>query len=140
MKKAKPSSPEISRRMKALKKAGTSIELAVGRVLRDSGAHYRKNVKGLPGRPDFANKSRKWAVFVNGCFWHHHTGCARATTPKSNRDFWEEKFAANRSRDARAVKRLREAGYTVGLIWECQRSDITKRLGQILESRRVHRR
>lgn len=140
MKRAKPSSPEISRRMKVLKKAGTSIELEVGRVLRDNGARYRKNVKGLPGCPDFANRSRKWAVFVNGCFWHHHTSCPRATIPKSNRDFWEQKFAANRSRDARAVKNLRAAGYTVRLIWECQRSDIARRLDQIFEPRRVHRR
>jgi DNA mismatch endonuclease Vsr len=139
MKKAKASSPEISERMKSLKKSGTSIELEVGKILWANGLRYRKNVKGLPGRPDFANKNGQWAIFVNGCFWHHHTGCVRATIPKSNRDFWEEKFAANRARDAHAIRKLRKAGYLVKTIWECERSNLIDRLRQILESRRVHR-
>jgi DNA mismatch endonuclease (patch repair protein) len=139
MKKAKASSPEISRRMKSLKKSGTSIELEVGQILWANGVRYRKNVRGLPGRPDFANKGRRWAIFVNGCFWHHHTNCVRATIPKSNRSFWEEKFAANRTRDAHAIKKLRTAGYLVKTVWECERPKIADRLRQILEPRRVHR-
>lgn len=139
MKKAKVSSPEISRRMKALKKSGTAIELEVGKILWATGIRYRKNVKSLPGRPDFANKARRWAIFVNGCFWHHHSRCTRATIPKSNRDFWQQKFAANRMRDARAVKKLRNAGYIVKIIWECDQQKIAERLGQILEPSCIHR-
>lgn len=71
-----------------------------------------------------ANKRRKTAVFVNGCFWHHHTGCQRATTPKHNRQFWLEKFLANRSRDSKSIRALRATGYKVLLIWECETLDM----------------
>lgn len=137
MKRARASSPEISQRMKLLKKAGTGIECEVGRVLWTHGLRYRKNVKGLPGRPDFANRHRKWAIFVNGCFWHHHTGCRRATIPKANREFWLDKFARNRRRDAKAIWDLRRKGFRVVVIWECQRSTGAARLDKILEPRGV---
>src|SRR5688572_18971517 len=120
MKRARASSPEISHRMKQLKRAGTAIELRVGEALRQRGIGYRKDVAGLPGRPDFANRSKKWAIFVNGCFWHHHTACRRATIPKANREFWRTKFSDNRKRDARAITALRRAGFRVILIWECE--------------------
>jgi len=82
--------------MGRVRQKDTRPEQAVAAALRSCGAAYRKNVRGLPGSPDFADRSRKWAVFVHGCFWHRHTGCRRATTPKANRDFWLEKFQANR--------------------------------------------
>ena len=138
MKRVRASSPQISQRMKLLKKSDTSIELAVGAALRARGVAYRKNVAGLAGRPDFANRSKRWAIFVNGCFWHHHSGCSRASTPKANRAFWLTKFGANRKRDARAIRTLRASGFRVGLIWECQRSDIEAKLCQIFEPRRVY--
>jgi DNA mismatch endonuclease, patch repair protein len=76
-------------------------------------------------------------VFVNGCFWHRHTGCSRATVPKANRAFWVEKFAANRARDARAVRALRRAGFRVAIIWECEVDRAESRLLQVLEARGV---
>ncbi len=90
--------------MGRVRQRDTRPEQAVALALRSLGIAYRKNVRGLPGSPDFANKSGKWAVFVHGCFWHRHTGCRRATTPKANREFWLTKFAANRTRDARAIR------------------------------------
>lgn len=123
--------------MAAVRQKGTTIEIFVGAVLRDLGLFYRKNVRKLPGSPDFANQSGRWAVFVNGCFWHHHTGCRKATVPRVNHEFWTTKFRANRRRDALAVTRLRTMGYKVTIIWECERGHIPARLGKILETRRV---
>lgn len=140
MTRPRASSPEISQRMKQLKRSGTRIEREIGRQLWAGGVRYRKNVSGLPGRPDFANQSHRWAVFVNGCFWHHHTGCRRATIPKSNREFWINKFQSNRSRDAKAVCALRQKGYCVILIWECERSRAVRKLSKIFETSRVNRR
>lgn len=139
MNRVRASSPEISLRMKNLRKTGTNIERDVAMRLSQLGARYRKNVKSLPGSPDFANKSRKWAIFVNGCFWHHHTGCRRATTPKANREFWTDKFARNRKRDAKAIRELRRMGFRVAIIWECARTE-AGRLNQILESGRINSR
>lgn len=123
--------------MSGIRQKGTKVELTVGAVLRELALHYRKNVKQLPGSPDFANRSRRWAVFVNGCFWHHHTGCRKATVPKSNRDFWTAKFHENRRRDARAIMRLRSQGYKVVVIWECEMHMIRARLDKIFEASRV---
>ncbi|WP_380784987.1 very short patch repair endonuclease [Sphingomonas sp. R86521] len=126
-----------SRRMAGQRQKGTKIEETVGTVLRHEGLRYRRNVRSLPGSPDFANKSRCWAIFVNGCFWHHHTNCRKATIPKTNTDFWTTKFAANRDRDARAVRALRRRGYAVVMIWECEKDRIVERLAKILEPRGV---
>lgn len=123
-----------SARMAGIRQKGTNIELAVGTALRSLGARYRKNVKNLPGSPDFANRSRRWAVFVNGCFWHHHKGCRRATVPKSNREFWLGKFHDNRRRDARAIDELRRRGFRVALIWECEADAIAAKLGKVFET------
>lgn len=131
------SSPDRSRLLGKVRQAGTAAELRVGRILRKLGHAYRKNVRKLPGSPDFANRAAGWAVFVNGCFWHRHTGCRRATTPKANREFWLAKFARNRQRDAAAVKALRAAGFRVVIVWECRLDAAEARLSKVLEPRRV---
>jgi DNA mismatch endonuclease, patch repair protein len=105
--------------MKRVRQSRTSAEDAVAEALCAAGLSYRRNVRSLPGAPDFANKSRGWAIFVNGCFWHHHR-CSRGTTPTRNRAFWQEKFAANRKRDARKARALRALGFKVLVIWECE--------------------
>jgi DNA mismatch endonuclease (patch repair protein) len=135
-----PADPRRSALFARVRQKGTAPELAVAAALRSLGASYRLNVKSLPGSPDFANRKRKWAVFVHGCYWHHHTGCRRATVPKTNEAFWRGKFAANRTRDARAIRALRRAGIRVALVWECETAEaepVTARLAQILEPRGV---
>lgn len=109
--------------MANVRQSNTYAEEAVGKALRKKGVSYRRNVRTLPGSPDFGNKSRRWALFVNGCFWHHHRNCRRATVPHSNAAFWIEKFRQNRSRDARKIRALRELGFRVAIIWECQLRD-----------------
>jgi DNA mismatch endonuclease, patch repair protein len=109
--------------MSRVRQHGTEAELTVAAMLRQLGIYYRLNVTSLPGSPDFANRKMKWAIFVNGCFWHQHTGCKRATVPKTNKDFWRGKFSTNRLRDARAIRELRRLGFRVSLIWECQTED-----------------
>jgi len=126
--------------MSRVRQKGTGGELRVGGALRQLGLAYRRNVRKLPGSPDFANRSRKWAVFVNGCFWHQHPGCGRATMPKTNRRFWETKFSANRLRDLRALRSLRRQGYCVVTVWECETEDaerLRRKLSKILEPRRI---
>ena len=120
MRPPKPEDPRRSALMARVRQKGTSPEKIVGTVLKSLGRSYRLNVRGLPGSPDFANRSRRWAVFVNGCYWHHHTNCRRATVPKTNEEFWRDKFGANRARDARSVKALRRAGFRVVIVWECE--------------------
>jgi DNA mismatch endonuclease (patch repair protein) len=124
-----PRDPARSSLMGRVRQRGTTAENQVAAVLRELGVFYRRNVRSLPGSPDFANMSRRWAVFVNGCFWHHHVGCARATVPTRNRAFWTEKFSANASRDATKSRALAAMGYRVIVVWECEaiRPQVTRR-------------
>jgi DNA mismatch endonuclease (patch repair protein) len=90
--------------MSAVRQFGTKPELAVRKMLTDMGVHRRIKNWDLPGSPDLANRSRKWAIFVNGCFWHGHKFCPKTKSgkepraPKTRSDFWAGKLLANRSR------------------------------------------
>src|SRR4051794_676044 len=75
-------------RMRRVRRSGTEPELKVRRVLTRLGMRYRLSNRDLLGSPDVANRSRGWAVFVHGCFWHGHPGCRRASVPKTNCTFW----------------------------------------------------
>lgn len=120
--------------MKRVRQQRTAAEESVARALHERGLHYRRNVRSLPGSPDFANKRAGWAIFVMGCFWHHHTGCRRAGTPKRNSSYWVAKFADNRRRDAAKVRALRRMGYRVLLIWECAILDRPERMEKSLDA------
>lgn len=106
--------------MARVRQRGTKPETAVASILRALGRGYRKTVRKLPGSPDFANRRHGWVVFVNGCYWHHHHNCRKATVPSRNQEFWRDKFATNRKRDARTIRSLREDGFRVLLVWECE--------------------
>src|SRR5688572_15632999 len=95
-----------SARMGLVRQKGTRPELLVRRALSALGHRFRLANRDLPGSPDIANRSRRWAVFVHGCFWHRH-GCKASTTPARNREFWEAKFARNVARDQRRAGELR---------------------------------
>lgn len=118
--------PLRSALMKRVRQKRTAAEERVLVLLREIGARYRINVRGLPGTPDVANRRRRKAIFVNGCFWHAHRNCARATVPTANRSFWSKKLQANVERDRRKVAALKRAGFEVLVIWECQLADPVK--------------
>lgn len=113
-----------SARMGRVRQRDTAPELAVRRVLYALGMRYTTRNRDLPGSPDLANRSRRWAIFVHGCYWHRHEGCARATTPRNNRSFWIAKFARNVERDKRAAGALRSMGYEVLTVWECETENV----------------
>ena len=125
--------PARSALMKRVRQARTAPENAVAALLRAQGVTYRRNVRSLPGSPDFANVARGFAIFVNGCFWHAHRNCKRphSRTPKQNAAFWQAKFAANRARDARKIRALRAMGLRVMLVWECELRDEGKLAGRL---------
>ncbi len=107
-------------RLANIRQKDTKPELVVRKMLTALGARYRIRNKDLPGNPDIANRSKKWAIFVHGCYWHRHEGCQRTTTPTSNREFWEAKFERNVVRDAVGTKALEDLGYRVFVVWECE--------------------
>jgi len=109
-----------SERMKRVRRRDTGPELQVRKIARSLGLAYRIRNPDLPGSPDLANRSKKWAIFVNGCFWHGHHQCRRAKLPERNSGYWQAKISRNRIRDKVATEALEAAGYTVVVVWECE--------------------
>jgi DNA mismatch endonuclease (patch repair protein) len=125
-----------SRMMSGIRGSNTKPELLVRRFLHSRGFRYRLHDRRLPGRPDIVLPKHRTVVEVRGCFWHQHAGCRFAATPKSNGHFWQRKFRENTERDARNEGKLREAGWRVLVVWECEAGDPT-RLGELADSIRA---
>jgi len=118
---ADPLTPQArSAHMARIRGRHTKPEVDLRKALWAMGYRYRLHGKGLPGRPDIVFKGRRKAVFVHGCFWHNHEGCGVAHIPKTRPDYWASKFAGNKARDARNEAELRERGYGVAVVWECE--------------------
>jgi len=106
----------------------TKPELFVRSFLHRKGLRYRLHAKDLPGKPDLVFHRFKTVLFVNGCFWHGHEdrNCKLARTPKSNVGFWVKKVKTNRERDHKNRELLKELGWAVIVVWECELSNIDR--------------
>ena len=113
---------ERSWNMRQIRSKDTKPEMLVRRYLHAQGFRYRVHDKRLPGTPDIVLPRFKTVVEVQGCFWHRHgQGCGiRAKVPKSNLSYWEPKLERNIQRDRQKHAALREAGWQVIVIWECE--------------------
>lgn len=113
--------PEQRRKnMSNIKGRNTKPERVLRSLLFKEGYRFRLYDRNLPGHPDIVMKRYRAVIFVHGCFWHRHSGCRYTATPKSNVEFWEEKFALNLARDARNSRLLLGLNWNVIIIWECQ--------------------
>jgi DNA mismatch endonuclease (patch repair protein) len=112
-----------SQMMARIRSENTRPEILTRAAVHALGFRFRKHVSSLPGKPDLANKTRRWAIFVHGCFWHSHRGCKLASDPKSNRQYWGEKLKRNKARDADKIATLRALGFKVLVVWECDVRD-----------------
>lgn len=120
--------------MSKIRKTNTKPELLLKNKLK--GTYFRYQPK-LPGNPDFAIKSKKIVIFIDGCFWHKCPRCFRP--PKSNRKYWRPKIEGNVRRDRRISKEYRLKGWKIIRIWEHQVKEdcdkIVKNILQILKSK-----
>lgn len=114
--------------MRAVRAKHTGPELLVRSASQRLGLRFRLHDRSLPGSPDLVFKSKRTVLFVNGCYWHRHQNCPKATVPKSNRRFWTNKFAHNVERDERNYSKLRRAGWRTVLIWQCEVKNIRNAL------------
>ena len=114
-----PTTPQRSRMMSSIRGKNTRPERILRSLLFARGFRYRLHVRGLPGSPDLVFPKRRAVVFVHGCFWHRHEGCRYTTTPRTNEDFWRQKFQGNVARDRRHAEMLHALGWRVAVVWEC---------------------
>lgn len=129
--------------MSRIRSKNTSPEMRVRSLVHASGIRFRKHDHNLPGKPDLANRRKRWAIFVHGCFWHSHDGCSLASRPKSNAAYWAPKLKGNVERDSQKIFELERLGYRVFVIWECETRDtrvLEKTLATLLISLRYYHR
>ena len=106
--------------MQRVRSNDTTPELVVRSFLFRQGFRFRLHVKNLPGHPDIVLPKYRTVVEVRGCFWHRHSGCRQATIPSTNAEFWQEKFKRNVERDGNTEKQLKELGWNLIVVWECE--------------------
>lgn len=124
-----------SRIMAAVRSKHTQPEMYVSRLVHSLGYRYRLHVADLPGKPDLVFPSRRKAIFVHGCFWHRHSRCRYASSPKTHIGFWEEKFHANVARDRSVRRELKKQGWEILIVWQCelkQREKLAERIDEFL--------
>ena len=120
--------PARRRNLAAVAGKDTTPELRVRRLLFHMGYRFRLHRRDLPGTPDIVLAGRRAIVEVRGCFWHRHPdpACRNAVLPKVRADWWAAKLARNVARDERNLAALRDAGWSVLVLWECEvRGDAT---------------
>lgn len=106
--------------MSRIRGRNTGPELRLRSLLHRASFRFRLHVRHLPRRPDVTLPKYRTAIFVHGCFWHRLPGCCNATLPSTRREFWQEKFDGNVSRDARNLVALEATGWRVLTVWECE--------------------
>lgn len=113
------STEQRSAAMSAVRGKDTTIERSLRSSLHRRGFRFRKNVGDLPGRPDIVLPKYDFVIFVHGCFWHHHLNCKRSKLPSTRRDFWAKKIQDNVKRDEQQIRALRDRGWNISVVWEC---------------------
>jgi DNA mismatch endonuclease, patch repair protein len=114
------SSPAVRRVLQRNRRRDTAPELALRRELHALGMRFL--VDASPAgtskrrRADVVLRGSRLAVLVHGCFWHQCPEHFHA--PKANADWWRQKFASIKSRDADTVRMLGAAGWLPVVVWE----------------------
>jgi DNA mismatch endonuclease (patch repair protein) len=106
--------------MAGIRGKNTKPEIVVRKMLFANGYRFRINKKIGNARPDIVLPKWNLCIFIHGCFWHRHQGCKLATTPKTNVEFWANKFQGNIARDQQNYTSLIDANWRIGIIWECK--------------------
>jgi DNA mismatch endonuclease (patch repair protein) len=120
-----------SENMRRIRSKGMKPELVVRQLAHGMGYRYRLHSPNLPGKPDLVFPRLKKIIEVRGCFWHQHGGCIDSHVPKSRTEYWRPKLQRNQRRDNENIQKLRDLGFRVLVLWECEISK-DKRLAKKL--------
>ncbi len=113
-----------SKIMRAIRSCDTKPELCVRQAVYSLGYRYRLSDSRLPGRPDLVFHSRHRVIFVHGCFWHVHKGCALSHVPPSA--YWRKKLKRNVERDRLNANALKRSGWKSLILWECELTHVDR--------------
>lgn len=126
---------EIMSHIRSKGDKSTELKLiALFRANRISG--WRRNSK-IFGNPDFVFPKYKICVFVDGCFWHG-CKCKKGRIPKTNKKYWKNKIERNKLRDKVVSISLKNKGYSVIRIRECQlKKNPNRQLSRIINTTKI---
>jgi DNA mismatch endonuclease, patch repair protein len=111
---------ERSAVMKRVRGKDTQPEMAVRSMVHRLGFRYALHRRDLPGNPDLVFPARDRVIFVHGCFWHGHSCRAGRNRPSSNANYWIAKLDRNQARDVVNRRSLRNLGWRILVVWECE--------------------
>jgi DNA mismatch endonuclease, patch repair protein len=126
-------SPEVrSRIMSAIRSTGTKLEKIVMEEMEERGLEFARNVRKLFGSPDLAFEDDRIVIFIDSCFWH---GCPlHYKRPKSNQEYWDEKYRRNRARDEKVNQHYEDLGWGLMRVWEHEiKEDFEKAMDEMEE-------
>jgi len=106
--------------MSRIKSRDTKPEMAVRSIVHGLRYRYRLHKPELPGKPDIVLVRLRKIINIHGCFFHMHSCKYGRVTPASNGEFWQIKRMSNVERDRRNLRALRQTGWKVLTIWECE--------------------
>jgi DNA mismatch endonuclease (patch repair protein) len=108
--------------MQSVRTKNTGPEIALRSLIHKMGYRFRLHRKDLPGTPDIVFPGRKKIILVHGCYWHGHN-CSKGRLPKTKLEYWEPKIARNRKRDEENSTNLKNLGWDVLTVWQCELKD-----------------
>ncbi len=106
--------------MSKIKGKNTKPEILVRKFLFSRGFRFRIHDSRYPGKPDIVLPKYNTVIFVHGCFWHGHEECKAALLPETNKPFWKKKIYGNMERDRKITQILRDQGWNVIILWDCE--------------------
>ncbi len=121
--------------MSRIRATNTKPEMVVRSLLHSMGYRFRLHGKVnkklyksgiLPGKPDIVLAKYRTVIFIHGCFWHRHQNCKKTSTPKTRTEWWQTKFDRNIANDTKHQQKLKELGWKVIVIWECEVDEYRK--------------
>ena len=119
------------RNMRNIKSKDTKIEILLRKALWKEGFRFRKNFKGLPGKPDIVLTKYKIAIFCDSEFWHGKDWEQKKIRIQVNRDYWLTKIEKNIKRDIEIENELCNMGWTVLRFWG---KDILKNMNTCIQA------
>ncbi|MBN2396604.1 MAG: DNA mismatch endonuclease Vsr [Candidatus Atribacteria bacterium] len=121
-----------SENMRRIRSTGSIPEMIVRKMIHKMGYRYRLHNHSLPGRPDIVLPKHCKIVFVHGCFWHQHKKCKDGCRiPQSRSNYWIPKLERNIKRDKKNRYNLKNMGWEVLVVWECETKKLEKLTGKI---------
>lgn len=131
-------SEQRSHNMALIRGRDSKPEMIVRRLIHRLVYRYCLHRRDLPGTPDLVFPKHRKIIMVHGCFWHMHSCRWGDVTPRTNVQFWQLKRSGNVKRDHVVLQRLRDDGWQILTIWECQSKNVNaiqKRIVQFLGMR-----